>query len=300
MKEDLPHQADSNKPESQNVDLPSVAYPSSEQQVHPSPPSKDLPASGQSLAASAPGVTKTFRQMQEVAPGEPQVPRKGTPSKIPVYQWKRGTHAPRQVLNRQPSPNETLRVSKTRSSRLRQDTALGDYQAPQGTPSKIPVYQWKRGIRAPRQVLNRQPSPNETLRVSKTRSSRLRQDTALGDYQAPLEGTPSKIPVYQWKRRTRAPRQVLNRQPSPNETLGVSKTRSSRLRQDTALGDYQAPLERTPPELPAYPNANRECTPPDEKGGHDPINRQRAPNGVSPPLVRHRSAAEPPRCQSSP
>ena len=80
-----------------------------------------------------------------------------------------------------------------------------------------------------------------------------------------------------------------------------SNKQPSGLTQDTAPGESQAPLERTPHEVPAYPNASRECAPPDKKGGHDPLNRKRAPNDVSSPLVRRLSATDPPpRCQSSP
>jgi hypothetical protein len=194
LKEDMSRKANSNKPESQIVDLPTVAHSSSEQQAHLSPPSKDLPASGQSLAASAPKVTKTSRRMQDTAPGEPQAPHMETPPEVPAY------------------PNES------------------------GEPAP--------------------PDKN-------------------GGHD------------------------VLNRQPAPNDTLGVSTTLSSRPTQDTAPGELQPPHERTP-LLPAYPNASRECAPPDKKGSHNPLNRQRASNDVSSPLVRHPPATEPPpRCQPS-
>ena len=193
---DLLLRANSNKSESQNGDLPSVLHLPSEQQVHLSSPSKDRPASGQSFAASVPGVTKTSRRMQDTAPGEPQAPYVGTPPEVSVY------------------PNES-------------------------------------GESAPRDM--------------------------------------------------KGGRDLLNRQQVPNDTLGVTNTQLSGLTQDMAPGKSQAPLERTPHEVPACLNASRECAPPDQKGGHDPLNRKRAPNDVSSPLVRHLPATEPPpRCQSSP
>jgi hypothetical protein len=196
LKEDMSRKANSNKPESQIVDLPSVAHPSSEQQAHLSPSSKDLPASGQSLA-SAPKVTKSSRRMQDTALGEPQAPHIETPPEVPAY------------------PNE------------------GGEPAP---PDK----------KGGHDVLN------------------------------------------------------SGRQPAPNDTLGVSTTLSSRPTQDTAPGEFQPPLERTPLDPPSYPNASRECVPPDKKGSHDPLNRQRASNDVSSPPVRHPPATEPPpRCQPS-
>ena len=110
-KVDLPRGANSNKSESQNVDLLGVAPTPAEQQAHILPPPKDPPASGWSFAASAPGVTKTrsSRPTQDTTPGEPEAPRERTLPEVPVYpNESRETASPDKKggHDRQPAPND--------------------------------------------------------------------------------------------------------------------------------------------------------------------------------------------------
>ena len=251
--------ANSNKSKLQNVELACVAHQSAGQQVHLPSPLKD--PQGEKLRYQA----------------NADLPRRANSnrSESQNFDLLSGTHTSaasgHQV--RLPSPSEG-------PCRRKGQTYISTSKDPSASGQSLTA-----------------PAP----RVTKT--SRWMQDTAPGEPHAPRVRTPPEVPVYpngcgESAHPDKGGNDVLNKQQAPNGTLGESKTRCSRLTQDTAMDEPQAPPQRTLLDLPANPNASRECAH-DKKRG--PSIRLRAPNDVFFPLVRHPPATDPPpRCQSSP
>jgi hypothetical protein len=287
--------ADSNRSESQNVNLPSGAQTSARHQVHFFQAPKDPTGEKATYNAKVDSLLRANSNKSEsqnvelasvVYPSAGQQVYLPPPSKDPQGEKIR-YQAKADLLcgaNSNRSESQIVDLPNVAHPSSEQQVHLSP-------PSKDP------------------PASGQSLVASApgvTKTSRQMQDTAPGEAQAPHVETPPEVPVCPIESGESAPpgkkggRDPLNRQQAPNDTVGVTKTRPSGLTQDTAPGESQAPLERTPHEVPVYPNASREYAPPEE-GGHDPLNGQRAPNDVSSPLVRHPPAAEPPpRCQSSP
>ena len=174
----------SQKPESQDVDLPSVAHPSYGQQAPP-PPWKDPPSSGKPLTASAPGVTKTqsSRQAQNnTIPGETQGPRVGTSPEVPVYPNERRESPPpdKKGGHDHPAPYDTPEAIKTESFRRTQGTTPGESQAPrERTPPELPVYSNESRVSV---SIDKRGSPNPLSRreaSNNVSSTRVRQQNLL-------------------------------------------------------------------------------------------------------------------------